>query len=79
MAIKYTKHAEEMLVFRKISKGLADQTVDTPDEILPAEEGKKIYLKDLGKNYLMLVVAEERGDKIIVTLHWLDKKRVKRV
>lgn len=68
-----------MLVLRKIKKELADETVNNPDQTLPAKKGKIIYLKDLGKNYLMLVVAEEFGDKIVVTLHWLDKRRVKKV
>lgn len=79
MTIKYTKHAEEMLVLRKIKKKMADETANNPDKTLPAERGLKTYLKDFGKNYLMLVVAEEEADKIIVTLHWLDKKRVKKV
>lgn len=78
MAIKYTKHAKEMLILRKIQKKLADETANNPDEISSTRDGKKIYLKDLGKNYLMLVVSEELGDKIIVTLHWLAKGRVKR-
>lgn len=79
MAIKYTKHAEEMLILRGIKKELANETVDKPDEILSAKEGKKTYLKDLGKNYLMLVVSEEMDDKVVVTLHWLAKKRIKKV
>lgn len=78
MAIKYTKHAKEMLVLRKVDKRLADQTAENPDKISIGKEGKKVYLKDFGKNYLMLVVSEESGDKIVVTLHWLAKKRVKR-
>lgn len=78
MAIKYTKHAEEMLVLRGIKKELANETADNPDEISPAKDGKKIYLRDLGKNYLMLVVSEEMDDKVVVTLHWLAKTRVKK-
>ena len=68
-----------MLDFRGIKQNMADETANNPDETLPAKEGLKTYLKDFGKNYLMLVVAEEEGDKIVVTLHWLDKKRVKKV
>ena len=78
MAVKYTKHAKEMLALRKIDKKLVDQTVENPDKISLGKEGKKIYLKNFGRNYLMLVVSEEKGDKIVVTLHWLAKKRVKR-
>lgn len=79
MAVRYTKHAEEMLVLRGVSKNLADQTASNPDLISPAKEGKKMYLKDFGKNYLVLVISEEMDDKIIVTLHWLARKRVKKV
>lgn len=79
MAVKYTKHSEEMLVLRRIKKEMADETANNPDRTLPVEKGLKSYLKDFGKNYLMLVVAEEGEDKIVVTLHWLDKKRVKEV
>ncbi|MBI2597548.1 hypothetical protein HYW41_05325 [Candidatus Daviesbacteria bacterium] len=46
MAIKYTKHAKEMLALRGISKKLADQTVKSPDEVFPSRVEKKIYLKD---------------------------------
>lgn len=77
MPIIYTKHAKEMLALRKIEKRLIEECVNNPDEILPAYEGKKIYLKDLGKNYLKLIISEESLDKVIVTLYWLAKKRIK--
>lgn len=77
MAIIYTKHAKEMLLHRGIKQELANQCANNPDIILPTEEGQKIYLKDFGKNYLKLVVSEEMEDKIIITVHWLAKRRVK--
>lgn len=77
MAIKYTKHAKDMLILRGIKKELANKTVNHPDEILSSRDRKKIYLRDFGKNYLKLVVSEEEDDKIIITIHWLAKKRVK--
>jgi len=79
VAIRYTKHAKEMLIFRGIKQDMADETVNSPDEITLGKNDKKIYLKDFGKNYLMLVVAEEFNDKIVVTVHWLAKERVKKV
>lgn len=78
MAIIYTKHAKEMLEHRRIKQALADQCVNNPDHVLPTAEGKKIYLKDFGVNYLKLVVSEEGADKTIITVHWLDKRRVKK-
>ena len=79
MAINYTKHAEEMLILRGVSQDMVDKTVNNPDKIVPTREGKKIYLKNFGKNYLMLVISEEFDDQIVVTLHWLAKKRAERL
>lgn len=77
VAIIYTKHASEMLAHRGIKQELADQCANNPDITLPTKEGYKIFLKVFGKNYLKLVVSEEMEDKIIITVHWLAKKRVK--
>ena len=77
MEIVYTKHASEMLALRKIRKTFVAKCVRKPDNILPAREGKKIYLKDFGTNYLKVVVAEEENSLVIITLHWLAKKRLK--
>lgn len=79
MAIIYTKHALEMLKLRNIRQELADKCADDPDNTLGAKEGKKIHLKDCGKNFLKLIIADEPPDKIVVTAHWLEKKRLKRV
>lgn len=77
MAIIYTKHAKEMLLHRGINQKLADECVNSPDKILSGNNDKKICLKDFGKNFLKLVVAEEGENKIIITVHWLAKKRVR--
>lgn len=67
-----------MLILRAIKQKFADETANKPEQILSAREGRKIYLKDFGKNYLKLVVAEEGKNKVIITAHWLDKKKVKK-
>lgn len=77
MAIIYTKHAKEMLLHRGIKQELADQCANNPDRVIPGEDDKKIYLKDFGRNFLKLVVLEEVENKIVITVHWLVKKRVK--
>lgn len=66
-----------MLIFRKIQKKQVTECIGNPDAIFSTRENKKIYLKDFGNNFLKLIVAEEGEDRIIVTLHWLAKKRVK--
>ncbi len=78
MDIIYTKHAKEMLVFRNIDKTLIKKCIENPDQILPAREGKHIYLRNFGKNYLKAVVAQEENVLIIITIHWLAKKRIKK-
>lgn len=77
MAIIYTKHAKEMLLYRDINKEFADKCATDPDKILTADKDKKVYLKDFGTNFLKLIVAEEGEDRTIITVHWLAKKRVR--
>jgi hypothetical protein len=66
-----------MLVFRKLNKRLIRKCIKNPSRILPARAGRKIYLKDLGKNFLKLVVSEEGSNLVIITAYWLEKKRAK--
>lgn len=66
-----------MLKLRCIKQVLAKQCACNPDYILPAQEDKKIYLKDFGTNFLKLVVAEEGDNKVIITAYWIAKRRVK--
>lgn len=68
-----------MLILRGVSKEMADETANNPDKTSLSRDGKKIYLKDFGKNYLMLVVSEEMDEQIVVTLHWLAKKRAEKL
>lgn len=75
--IRYTKHALENLVKRKISKNKVRKCLENPDIKSSGTQGKTLYLKDYGKNFLKVVVSEEEGDQIVITQHWLDKKRVK--
>jgi len=78
MSIIYTKHAKEMLLHRSIEQALVDECAESPDEVILGDNNRLIYLKDFGKNFLKLVVSEEGKDKVIITAHWLAKKRVKK-
>lgn len=77
MALIYSPHAKEMLKLRGIKQTLIKQCACSPDYILPTRENRKIYLKDLGTNFLKLILAEEGNDKIIITAYWIAKRRVK--
>jgi len=76
--IKLTKHVLEKLVERRIERKLVESCVESPDFIFPEEDGKKAYLKDMGKNYLKAIVAEEETELVVVTAHWFAKERFKR-
>ena len=39
---------------------------------------KKAYLKDMGKNYLKVIIVEEEGSLVILTAYWFAKTRLKR-
>lgn len=67
-----------MLVVRKLNQAMIEACIQKPDEILPAKGTKKAYVKDFGKNYLKVIVSEEREAYIIITTYWFAKKRVLR-
>lgn len=77
MKIVFTKHAEEMIIFRHISKTTIRRCLIHPDKILSGKEGKQIYLKDLGQKFLKVIIVEMKDRKVVVTLYWLAKRRLK--
>ena len=78
MKVVFTKHAAEMLSFRRIKKEFVEETVKNPDDTLEAKSGKMIYFKDFGKNFLKVVVAKEDDKAVVITEHWIAKKRIKK-
>lgn len=75
--IVFTKHAEEMLSVRGIHKDMISSCLIHPTKIVDAKDGKRAYLKDLGVNYLKVIISDERDASVVVTLYWLAKHRVK--
>jgi len=67
-----------MLVLRKIKKQFIEKTVKNPYEKLTSKKDKKVYLKYFGRNYLKVVVSEEKDSIIVITEHWIAKKRAKK-
>ena len=67
-----------MLVFRNIKESFVEQTVNDPDNQQDSEEGKIVLFKNFGKNYLKVVVANDKGKIIVVTEHWIAKRRLKK-
>lgn len=77
MNIVYTKHLLESIKLRNIDKKLVDTCIFNPDKILPGNNNKKIYLKDMGINYLKVIVAQEVNNFVIITAYWFAKTRLK--
>ncbi len=77
MKIIYTKHALEMLALRHLDSLLVKNCLTHPDIKTSGKSNKKIYLKEYGKNYLKVIVAEENNQLIIITLYLIAKNRIK--
>lgn len=77
MKILYTKHAQESLSLRKITKRLVKQCIEKPDKVSAARENKEMFLKDFGKNYLKVIISQENNTYVVITVYWLAKKRIK--
>ncbi|OGE05136.1 hypothetical protein A3B51_02030 [Candidatus Curtissbacteria bacterium RIFCSPLOWO2_01_FULL_41_18] len=78
MKIKFTKHAREMLVFRRIKKEQVEATVKNPEDRSTGKSGKDVLYKNFGKNYLKVVISKEKGNVFVITNHWIAKKRIKK-
>lgn len=76
--IKYTKHALGNLVKRRITKDKVKKCLENPDIKTTGIKSKTIFLKDFGKNFLRVIAIKEDRDWVVITEHWIDKKRVKR-
>lgn len=76
--IKFTKHAREMLVFRKIKKEQVEATIKGSDYKSSGRSGKDVLYKNFGKIYLKVVVSKEKGHVLVITNHWIAKKRIKK-
>lgn len=78
MKIVYTKHAKEMLPFRKITKNQVESTINNPDNKSKGKNDKDVLYKDFGQIFLKVVISKEKGTIFVITEHWIEKKRVKK-
>ncbi|KKU17151.1 MAG: hypothetical protein UX25_C0015G0013 [Candidatus Woesebacteria bacterium GW2011_GWC2_45_9] len=74
--IIYSKHALEMLSFRKIGKRDIKSCLRASDKVSLGRKGRKIYYKGIGKKVLKVVVAENKSI-VVVTCHWIASDRIK--
>ncbi len=78
MKITFTKHAREMLLFRRINKEQVEEVIHHPDDKSAGKSGKTVLYKNFGKNYLKVVILKEKDEIVVITNHWIAKKRIKK-
>jgi hypothetical protein len=65
MKIIYSRHAEEQLKERKLSKSLVSKILTKPDQVLSGQKGRRVaqtIVTEDGVEFLVRVVYEEEGD-----------------
>jgi hypothetical protein len=70
MAITYTEHALARLKERGILKSEVDDTVLTPNFIVPSQFGRLIAVKKYGDKYLKVISERSNNKIIVVTVYW---------
>ena len=75
MIIKYYKHAEEQIKWRKISKKEVEMTIKNPVEVVSGRRNRKIAHK-VFNDKLLRVIYEEKEDEItVVSAYRAEPKR----
>lgn len=74
MNFELTSHAEEELARRGIPKGLLDELLAAPQQVVPAYGDMKAYQSQVdfggGRMYLLrAIVSEREGSAIVVTVY----------
>ncbi|MBK8549824.1 MAG: DUF4258 domain-containing protein [Ignavibacteria bacterium] len=77
MDIKYSNHAEEELLRRKISKEIIGDIIKYPEQRIKFENDIFIYQSiiefDNKKKYLVRVIANKKNPKTIITVYKTSK------
>jgi len=67
-----------MLAFRKIKSKQVAETIKNPEFDSVGRNEKLVLYKNFGKNYLKVVISKENGSLLVITNHWIAKKRIKK-
>ena len=67
-----------MLAFRKIKSNQVKDTIKNPEFDSAGRNEKLVLYKNFGKNYLKVVISKENGSLLVITNHWIAKKRIKK-
>ncbi len=70
MKFIYTKHAEDNIFDRKISKDLIEETIINPNKIVNSIKGRRISEKVFGNRKLRVVYKEINKAYIVITTYY---------
>lgn len=78
MEIRFTKHALERLIERKITPAQVLRTIRKPD-IKTEEDGQTAVYQRFGRLALKIVIKKEKEEIRVITVHWIEKERLKKL
>lgn len=78
MRYRLTRHAEEELELRSVPRHLLAQVLDSPQQIVPSQLGRKAYQSKLdfggGRMFLLRAIVDDRIDPaLVVTVYRTSK------
>lgn len=79
MIIRFTRHALKRLSERKITVIQVANTLKNCDVKTEEDENLIAVYKKFGRLALKVVYKEEGGDIKIITTHWVEKERLKKL
>jgi hypothetical protein len=66
MHIIYTRHAKQRMIQRKVSSEQVIEVIESPDEILPGDNGEEIAIRRYGTREVRVVYEEIGVDTVVV-------------
>jgi hypothetical protein len=66
MHIVYTRHARQRMIQRKVGPEQVVEAIESPDEILPGDNGEEIAVRRYGIREVRVVYEEIGVDTVVV-------------
>jgi uncharacterized protein DUF4258 len=75
LRIRYSAHALERMIQRRITRELIEETINHPDQVFKGRFNRMVTLRHKEEKTLK-VIFEENSEIHIVTAYWIRRKRV---
>lgn len=66
MRIIYTRHARQRMAQRKVTPEQVEETIESPDDILPGDSGEEIAVRPYGNYEVRIVFEETEADTVVI-------------